>query len=73
MKKDKLLNVGKNAKQWRRYYTTHTQKTIADLLGCSIENISAFENGRNDSAYILLMYINLGFDPQGDYNGERIY
>lgn len=42
-----------------------TQKDVADELGCSMENISAFENARNNSGKIWLWYISKGlFDKE---------
>lgn len=39
-----------------------TQKQIADDLGYSVENISAFECGRNNNYKILLWYVKHGFN-----------
>lgn len=36
------------------------QSDVATACGCSRENIAAFEQGRNDSAVILLWYISKG-------------
>lgn len=38
------------------------QSEVAEAVGCSKENISAFENGRNNSARILAWYITDGLD-----------
>lgn len=40
----------------RGYY----QCEVAAAVGCSKENVSAFENGRNNNAKILLWYIQHG-------------
>ena len=37
------------------------QSQVAKELGYSLENISAFENGRNNNAEILLYYIKKGW------------
>ena len=37
------------------------QSEVAKELGYSLENISAFENGRNNNAEILLYYIKRGW------------
>ena len=42
----------------------YTQQQIADELGYSVYNISAFENGRNDSAKILFWYLEHGLEVE---------
>ena len=37
-----------------------TQGDVAREVQCSIENVSAFENSRNDNYIILLWYLNHG-------------
>lgn len=65
-----LLYIGKRCKEYRTekgYY----QMDVANDTGYSIENISAFENGRNDNARILLWYFSQGMTYdylRGDYN-----
>lgn len=52
----KLELVGDVCREFRKeqgYY----QMNVANDLGYSLENISAFENGRNDNLRILLWYI----------------
>lgn len=39
-----------------RYLINETQNRIAEETGYSVESISAFENGRNNNAAILLWY-----------------
>ena len=54
-----LKEVGQKCKNFRiekGYYQTD----VARDLGYSLENISSFENGRNDNAIILLWYIKHG-------------
>lgn len=43
-----------------------TQTDVSIDTGYSLENISAFENGRNDNYIILMWYIRKGF-PIYDY------
>lgn len=63
-----LLEVGKRCKKFRierGYY----QMDVAAETGYSVENISAFETGRNDNARILLWYFAHGMEY--DYLVER--
>ncbi len=63
-----LREVGQRCKQFRierGYY----QMDVAVETGYSVENISAFETGRNDNARILLWYFAHGMDY--DYLLER--
>lgn len=63
-----LHEVGKRCKKFRierDYY----QMDVAIETGYSVENISAFENGRNDNARILLWYFAHGM--KYDYLVER--
>ena len=63
-----LHEVGKRCKQFRierGYY----QMDVAEETGYSVENISAFETGRNDNARILLWYFSHGMEY--DYLVER--
>ena len=47
------------------------QSDVGQMIGCSKENISAFENGRNNNATILAWYITHGLDiAQEAQNGE---
>ena len=57
--------VGLACRRWR-IDMGFTQAYIARRLGMTRENICAFEQGRNDSALILTMYILLGFDMAKD-------
>ena len=51
-----LKKLGKNC-AFIRKRLGYTQKQVADELGYSVENISAFENGRNDNGRIYDWYI----------------
>lgn len=39
-----------------------TQLNVAVELDCSIENVSAFENGRNNNMSMLIWYLKNGLD-----------
>lgn len=49
--------VGLNCQEFRRKKTLCSQVDVAKDLGYSVENISAFENGRNNNMRILIWYI----------------
>lgn len=56
-----LTEIGKRCKEYRvekGYY----QYDVAADTGYSVENISAFETGRNDNARILLWYFAHGME-----------
>ena len=56
-----LKDVGRRCKQFRverGYYQTD----VASETGYSVENVSAFETGRNDNARILLWYFSHGMN-----------
>ena len=56
-----LKDVGRRCKQFRvdrGYY----QMDVATETGYSVENVSAFETGRNDNARILLWYFAHGMN-----------
>ena len=38
------------------------QSEVAESVGCSIENVSSFENGRNNNCRIFLWYLAHGLD-----------
>lgn len=65
MKIDKnniMFWVGLNCQEFRRTKTSYTQVDVAKELGYSVENISAFENSRNDNMRILMWYILHGME-----------
>ena len=43
-----------------RNYCGYFQSEVAEELCCSRENISSFENGRNNNAIILMWYVEHG-------------
>lgn len=47
------------------------QSDVAEDIGCSKENISSFECGRNDSAKILAWYVMHGYTLQEAKNGSN--
>lgn len=57
----KLRELGKRCKEFR-INAGYQQTDVAKDLEYSVENISAFETGRNDNAIILLWYITHGID-----------
>ena len=64
-----LREIGRRCKQFRveqGYYQTD----VAADTGYSVENISAFETGRNDNAHILLWYFEHGM--KYEYLFERV-
>lgn len=50
-----LKQIGQKCKQYRESIG-YIQTDVARDLGYSVNNISSFENGRNDNAQILLWY-----------------
>lgn len=56
----KKHGMGALCRRFREEQLGLTQGEIATLTGYGKENISAFENGRNNNARILLVYIGLG-------------
>lgn len=71
-----LKDVGRRCKQFRvdrGYY----QMDVATETGYSVENVSAFETGRNDNARILLWYFAHGMNyeyllERGLNNGKNL-
>ena len=59
-KKNVMFHVGLNCQTFRRNNTKYSQAMLARELGFSVENISSFENSRNDNYYILLWYLRQG-------------
>lgn len=51
-----LRLIGDKCREHRRYLGI-TQRQVADELGYTSENISSFENGRNDNYRILFWYL----------------
>lgn len=59
-KKNVMFHVALNCQTFRKNKTNYSQSMVAEELGFSIENISSFENSRNDNYYILLWYLRKG-------------
>ena len=59
-KKNVMFHVGLNCQTFRKSKTNYSQPMVAKELGFSVENISSFENSRNDNYYILLWYLRKG-------------
>lgn len=62
---EKLFWLGSICQEYR-LKLNKTQKDVATELGCSVENISSFENGRNNNCRILIWYLSKGLS----YNGK---
>lgn len=56
-----LREMGRRCKQFRVKHGFY-QTEVAAETGYSVENISSFENGRNDNARILLWYFSHGMN-----------
>lgn len=63
--------IGAYCKRYRQYLG-YTQGQVADEIGCSKGNISAFECGRNVNGKIFLWYITKGFDFNQAVEGDLI-
>lgn len=59
-KKNIMFHVGLNCQTFRKNKTNYSQPMVAKELGFSVENISSFENSRNDNYYILIWYLQHG-------------
>lgn len=71
-----LKEVGRRCKKFR-IEQGYCQFNVAAETGYSVENISAFETGRNDNARILLWYFSRGMKYEnlldgGLNNGEDL-
>lgn len=58
-----VYEIGRYCKKYRRKHGYYQSDVAADT-GYSVENISAFETGRNDNARILLWYFIHGMKPE---------
>lgn len=56
MKQYNMTVIGAVCRRARRR-RDFTQKQVADMTGYSVENICAFEKGRNSNARLLLWYM----------------
>lgn len=52
--------IGARCRRYRRNVLKIELQDVANTLGYSRENISAFESGRNDNSLILLWYLSQG-------------
>ena len=58
-----LCDMGQRCKEFRAKHGYY-QRDVARDTGYSVENISAFETGRNDNARILLWYFVHGMNAE---------
>lgn len=66
-----LREVGKRCKRFR-LKNGYLQIHVAADTGYSVENVSAFETGRNDNYRILLWYLSHGMKPENLFeSGEK--
>lgn len=65
-----LSELGRRCKEFRVEHGYH-QIDVAIDTGYSVENISAFETGRNDNARILLWYFSHGMKSEYLFETER--
>ena len=56
----KLDTVGSKCQNFRTTQLRMRQIDVAEKIGCSRENIAAFEQGRNYNMHILLWYMSQG-------------
>ena len=63
-----LHEMGQRCKKFRIEHSFY-QADVAFDTGYSTENISAFENGRNDNARILLWYLSHGMPVEHLFEG----
>ena len=52
--------IGARCRRFRRNVLKIELRDVANTVGYSRENISAFESGRNDNSLILLWYLSQG-------------
>ena len=67
-----LCEMGRRCKKYRREHGYYQSDVAADT-GYSVENVSAFETGRNDNARILLWYFIHGMKPDHFTDGGVKY
>lgn len=60
----RYANIGEAAREWRRD-SNFTLSDIATRIGCTTQNITAFERGESVSGKILLGYVRIGFAIYG--------
>lgn len=59
----------KLCKKFRQIKLKLTQKQVANILGYSVENIAAFEQGRTRNCEIYDFYVRKGFNEWREENG----
>ena len=67
-----IAYVGNRCRQYRKKVLRTELKEVAKELGYSKENISAFENGRNDNCLIMLWYLSRGMTVDQILGGDVI-
>lgn len=65
-----IKRIGRICAAYRKDHN-YEQKDAAKDTGYSLENISSFENGRNDNVRIFLWYVSKGLNMQEI--GELLY
>lgn len=65
-----LKELGLICQEYRKMLG-YDQRIVADYIGCTPANISAFENGRNNNALIFAWYVRQGLYDDGVYNYIR--
>ena len=71
-KKKFLQKIGQAAAKWRAE-NGFTQLDISMRTGYSIPNISSFEHGMSNSAFLLYHYAQLGFSFDDFVRGEILW
>lgn len=64
--------IGARCRRFRRKVLKIELQDVANTIGYSRENISAFESGRNDNSLILLWYLSKGMTYNQLIGGEPI-
>lgn len=66
-----MKNIGTICKNHREILGI-TQNQVAQAVGCSVKNVSAFENGRNRSLRVFMWYVFNGLEiEKGDCNNGK--
>lgn len=60
--------IGEYCRNFRNNELKLTQFDVSKQIGYSKENISSFENGRNDNVVIFLWYVNKGLFDYIDFD-----
>lgn len=62
--------IGKRCKHFRTVTLNMRQSDVAEEIGCSRENVAAFEQGRNNNLNMLLWYMSKGLTIDDLQGGE---